>query len=148
VSGKATANGQGQTNFRMPLKDPKPAKRRPVFLDLRRIHFPPQAIASIAHRLTGVLMLLAILPATWLFTLSLSGPEGFARAGQALTGWPAGIAALLLALSLAHHLFAGIRYLLLDIDIGIARQTARRSALWVMGAGVLAGLGLWWGLWA
>ena len=132
----------------MPLKDPKPAKRRPVFLDLRRIHFPPQAIASIAHRLTGVLMLLAILPATWLFTLSLSGPEGFARAGQALTGWPARIAALLLALSLAHHLFAGIRYLLLDIDIGIARQTARRSALWVMGAGVLAGLGLWWGLWA
>ena len=132
----------------MPLKDHKPAKRRPVFLDLHRIHFPPQAIASIAHRLTGVLMLIAILPATWLFALSLSGPEGFARAGDLLTGVPARIIGLLLALALAHHLFAGIRYLLLDVDIGITRTAARRSALWVMALGVVAGALGWWGLWA
>lgn len=132
----------------MPLRDHKTTTKRPVFLDLRRIHFPPQAIASIAHRLTGVLMILAILPATWLFALSLSGPAGFARAGEVLTGVPARLAGLLLALALAHHLFAGIRYLLLDIDIGITRVTARRSALLVMGLAVIAGLGLWWGLWA
>ncbi len=132
----------------MPSKDQNTHRKRPVFLDLRRMHFPPQAIASIAHRLTGVLMILAILPATWLFTLSLSGPEGFARAGDVLTGLPARMAGLLLALALAHHLFAGLRYLLLDIDIGITRVTARRSALLVMGVGVIAGLGLWWGLWA
>ncbi|MGM0517544.1 MAG: succinate dehydrogenase, cytochrome b556 subunit [Pseudomonadota bacterium] len=132
----------------MPFRDPKTTPKRPVFLDLRRIRFPPQAIASIAHRLTGVLMILAIPPATWLFTVSLSGPKEFARAGEVLTGIPARLAGLLLALALAHHLFAGIRYLLLDIDIGITRVTARRSALLVMGVGVVAGLGLWWGLWA
>ncbi len=131
----------------MPLRDHKTTPKRPVFLDLRRIQFPPQAIASIAHRVTGVLMILALLPATWLFSLSLSGPTGFARAGEVLTGLPARMAGLLLALALAHHLFAGFRYLLLDIDIGIARATARRSALLVMGVGVIAGLGLWWGLW-
>lgn len=132
----------------MPLRDHKTTPKRPVFLDLRRIRFPPQAIASIAHRLTGVLMLLAILPATWLFALSLSGPTGFARAGEVLTGLPARLVGLLLALALAHHLFAGIRYLLLDLDIGITRVTARHSALLVMGLAVIAGLGLWWGLWA
>ncbi|MBN2871886.1 MAG: succinate dehydrogenase, cytochrome b556 subunit [Halothiobacillaceae bacterium] len=132
----------------MPPRDPNTDQKRPVFLDLRRIRFPPQAIASIAHRLTGVLMILAILPATWLFAISLSGPAGFARAGEVLTGVPARLAGLLLALALAHHLFAGIRYLLLDIDIGITRVTARRSALLVMVVGVVAGLGLWWGLWA
>lgn len=131
----------------MPLRDHKTTPRRPVFLDLRRIRFPPQAIASIAHRVTGVLMILAILPATWLFSLSLSGPAGFAQAGDVLTGLPARMAGLLLALALAHHLFAGIRYLLLDIDIGIARTTARRSALLVMGVAVIAGVGLWWGIW-
>lgn len=132
----------------MPPKDQNSHRNRPVFLDLRLLHFPPQAIASIAHRLTGVLMILAILPATWLFALSLSGPAGFAQAGEVLTGLPAHLAGLLLALALAHHLFAGIRYLLLDLDIGINRVTARRSALLVMGIGVIAGLGLWWGLWA
>lgn len=132
----------------MPPKDPNTRRKRPVFLDLRRIRFPPQATASIAHRLTGVLMILAILPATWLFAISLSGPAGFARAGEVLTGLPARLAGLLIALALAHHLFAGIRYLLLDIDIGITRVTARRSALLVMGLAVIAGLGLWWGLWA
>ncbi len=132
----------------MPPRDPNIHRKRPVFLDLRRIRFPPQAIASIAHRLTGVLMILAILPATWLFALSLSGPAGFARAGDLLTGLPARLAGLLLALALAHHLFAGIRYLLLDIDIGITRVTARRTALLVMGLAVIVGLGLWWGLWA
>lgn len=131
----------------MSLREQGTTPKRPVFLDLRRIRFPPQAIASIAHRLTGVLMVLAILPAVWLFTLSLSGPAGFARAGEILTGLPARLAGLLLALALVHHLFAGIRYLLLDIDIGITRVSARRSALLVMGMAVIAGLGLWWGLW-
>ena len=132
----------------MPPKDQNSHRKRPVFLDLRRMHFPPQAIASIAHRLTGLLLILAILPATWLFALSLSGPAGFARAGEVLTGLPARLAGLLLALALAHHLFAGIRYLLLDIDIGITRVIARRSALLVMGLALIAGLGLWWGVWA
>ncbi len=132
----------------MPLRDHKTTPKRPVFLDLRRIHFPPSAIASIAHRVTGILMILAMLPATWLFALSLSGPAGFTRAGDLLTGLPARMAGLLLALALAHHLFAGIRYLLLDVDIGISRITARRSALLVMGVGVIAGVGLWLGLWA
>ncbi len=132
----------------MPHRDKKTTAKRPVFLDLRRIHLPPQAISSITHRITGLGMLLAIPPAAWLFALSLSGPEGFARAGDLLTGLPARVVGLLLCLALALHLLAGIRYLLLDVDIGITRLAARRSALLVMGAGLVVGLGLWWGLWA
>jgi succinate dehydrogenase / fumarate reductase cytochrome b subunit len=36
---------------------------------------------------------------------------------------------LVLAWSLLHHLFAGIRYLLLDLGLGLDRLAARRSAL-------------------
>jgi len=33
--------------------------------------------------------------------------------------------------ALAHHLLAGIRYLLLDLDLGVDRAAARRSA-WIV----------------
>jgi succinate dehydrogenase / fumarate reductase, cytochrome b subunit len=37
---------------------------------------------------------------------------------------------LVLAWSLLHHLFAGIRYLLLDLGLGLDRPAARRSS-WI-----------------
>jgi succinate dehydrogenase / fumarate reductase cytochrome b subunit len=37
-----------------------------------------------------------------------------------------------------HHLFAGMRYLLLDLHIGIAKEPAQRSAKVVLIAGILA----------
>jgi succinate dehydrogenase / fumarate reductase cytochrome b subunit len=43
--------------------------------------------------------------------------------------------------SLVHHLFAGIRFLLLDIDIGIGRQAATRSA-WLVIIAELVSVGL------
>ena len=39
-----------------------------------------------------------------------------------------------------HHFFAGIRYLLLDLQIGIALEPARRSAKLVLAAGLVATL--------
>jgi succinate dehydrogenase / fumarate reductase cytochrome b subunit len=33
--------------------------------------------------------------------------------------------------ALAHHLFAGVRYLFLDLDLGITRTAARMSA-WIV----------------
>ena len=42
--------------------------------------------------------------------------------------------------SLAHHLLAGIRYLLIDIDVGVDKEIARQSALAVTVAGPILGL--------
>jgi succinate dehydrogenase / fumarate reductase cytochrome b subunit len=39
--------------------------------------------------------------------------------------------------SLSHHLLAGVRHLLLDIDIGLDRAAARASA-WLVNLGALA----------
>jgi succinate dehydrogenase / fumarate reductase cytochrome b subunit len=38
----------------------------------------------------------------------------------------------------AHHFFAGLRFLLLDLHVGIAKQPARTSAVAVLILGVLA----------
>jgi succinate dehydrogenase / fumarate reductase cytochrome b subunit len=101
---------------------------RPVFLDLWRIKLPATGIVSILHRISGVLMVLAIPAAAVLFHEALSGPDGFAAAAGLLASWPVRLALLVLAWGLLHHLFAGVRYLLLDLGIGLERAAARQSA--------------------
>lgn len=118
---------------------------RPVFLDLWRIKLPATGIVSILHRVSGVLMVLAIPAAAILLHLALSGPQGFEAAVGFLHNGLVRLALLVLAWALLHHLFAGVRYLLLDIGIGLERPAARRSAWTAMVAAVavlVVGLGV------
>ncbi len=101
---------------------------RPVFLDLWRIKLPLPGLVSILHRVSGILMVLAIPFAAVLFHQALSGPEGFAATAAALTSWPVRLVLLLLAWSLLHHLLAGLRHLFLDVGVGLDRPIARRTA--------------------
>jgi succinate dehydrogenase / fumarate reductase cytochrome b subunit len=110
--------------------------KRPVFLDLWRIKLPAMGLASILHRVSGVLMVLSIPLFAHLFHQSLEGPEGFAAASATLASWPVRLFLLVLAWSLLHHLFAGVRYLALDLGLGLDREAARRSAQVVIGAAV------------
>jgi Succinate dehydrogenase/Fumarate reductase transmembrane subunit len=48
----------------------KPASR-PVYLDLRRIHLPITGWVSILHRVSGVLLFLALPLGTWALSVSL-----------------------------------------------------------------------------
>lgn len=116
--------------------------QRPVFLDLWRIRLPITGWASILHRISGVLLVLTVPYAAYLLDLSLRGPEGFAAAQAILGSVPARLVLLILAWSLAHHLLAGVRFLLLDLGVAIDRPAARKGA-WaaILGALVLAAIG-------
>lgn len=110
--------------------------KRPVFLELWRIKLPVPGILSILHRVSGVWMVLALPFAAILFHQALSGPEGFAAVAATLDNWLVKLILVVLAWAILHHLFAGIRYLLLDLGIGVDRLPARRSAWIVMIAAV------------
>jgi succinate dehydrogenase / fumarate reductase cytochrome b subunit len=112
-------------------------KPAPKFLNLLQIALPAGGIASIAHRISGVLMFLSIPLLAWLFGLSLQSEQGYRTALDYLQCLPLQLLALLLVWSLAHHLLAGLRHLLLDLEIGISRAGARTSA-WVVNIGALA----------
>jgi succinate dehydrogenase / fumarate reductase cytochrome b subunit len=103
----------------------------PVYLNLFRIRFPAGAITSIAHRISGVLLFLSLPFLVYLLDLSLQGPAGFEQAREWLQcGWiRAGSVAI--AWSLLHHLLAGIRILLIDVDVGVTLPAARISAWFV-----------------
>lgn len=110
--------------------------KRPVFFHLLQLQLPVTALVSIAHRVSGILLFLALPAAIWLLDRSLNDAEGFAAAGHMLDGWPLRLAALVLLWALVHHLLAGLRLLLIDAEIGVERNAARRSA-WGVGAAAL-----------
>jgi succinate dehydrogenase / fumarate reductase, cytochrome b subunit len=104
---------------------------RPVFLDLWRISLPATGYVSILHRVSGVLMVLSIPICAYLFDKAVSGPEGFAAVAAFFDNWFMRLVLLALTWSLLHHLFAGIRYLLLDLHVGLDRTYSRLGA-WIV----------------
>jgi len=115
--------------------------KRPVFLSLHQIHLPLTGVISIAHRLTGVVLFLLLPLLLYLFQHSLESAEGFSEVRQWLQSWPWRLLVLLATWWFSHHLFAGLRFLLMDFDIGVKLPQARLGASLVLvaaGAVVLA----------
>jgi len=109
---------------------------RPVFLNLLRIRQPVMAVVSIFHRISGVLMILSLPGLVYLLNLSLADQAGFTQVAGLLTSPALKILAVLFCWALAHHILAGIRFILLDFDLGIERDAARKTA-WLVHAGAL-----------
>ncbi|MDH5729044.1 MAG: succinate dehydrogenase, cytochrome b556 subunit [Gammaproteobacteria bacterium] len=112
-------------------------KQRPKYLNLFQIRLPVTGVVSIMHRLSGVLLVLAIPFLLYVLQLSLSHPSGFAHARYLLNQPVTMALALIVALSLVHHFLAGMRFLLFDLDIGFSRQVSRTSAWLVLVIGLL-----------
>lgn len=110
---------------------------RPVFLNLLKIKLPLMGLVSIAHRITGVLLFLSIPVLLTLLGLSLSSAAGFAQSVTLIQTLPFKLFALLVLWAFLHHLLAGIRYLLIDLDLGVDLPQARTSAITVFISGVL-----------
>ena len=106
--------------------------KRPVYLNLFKIRLPLPGIISFAHRITGVLLFLAIPFAVYLLDLSVQSEQSFNQAQQLMDHPLMVILQILLLWSLAHHFFAGIRFLLIDADIGVEKSQARLSSWLVL----------------
>jgi succinate dehydrogenase / fumarate reductase cytochrome b subunit len=115
-------------------------KKRPKNLNLLSVKFPMAAIMSVGHRASGILLFLILPYFLYLLQLSLSNEAGFNLAKQELHSTGFKLFALVIIWGLAHHLFAGIRYFLLDIDIGIEKHQAQKSAIVVNILGFLVTL--------
>ena len=110
--------------------------RRAVFLDLVRIQMPVGALTSITHRVTGILLVLGIPFGVYILDQSLQAPASYTWLISLFDQWVFKASAIVLIWALAHHLLAGIRHLLSDIDIGSLLPAARRSA-WIVNVGGL-----------
>ena len=121
---------------------------RPKYYDLNLAHLPPPGLVSIIHRVSGALLFFPILPGLlYVLQMTTGSEESFAQCRE-FFGHPLVKLALIGMVWLyAHHFFAGIRYLLLDVHIGVMKQPARTSAVAVLVLGVLATLVIAWRIW-
>ena len=117
-----------------------PRTDRPVFLDLRKIRWPVMAFVSGLHRASGVLLVLLLPVLVYLFDLSLRNEQGFLSVLNLLSSTPVRLLSVPLVWMLAHHFFAGVRFLLLDMDWGVEKPVARKTAWMVHVAAVVATL--------
>jgi len=111
---------------------------RPVFLNLFQIRLPLPGIVSFAHRVSGVFLVLAMPLVLYLLMLSLSAADDFRSVLAWLHSPLFAIILFCVLWSFWHHLFSGIRFLLLDVDIGLGRMVSRQSAAVVLVAGIMA----------
>ncbi|MBD1571853.1 succinate dehydrogenase cytochrome b556 subunit [Vibrio sp. S17_S38] len=125
----------------------KEKKSRPINLDLQTIQFPITAIASILHRVSGVIMFVAIGILLWLLAISLSSPAGFIQAANLVDGFFVKFILWGILTALSYHIAGGIRHLLMDMNYFEELESGTLSAKFVMGIAavlsVLAGFLVW-----
>jgi succinate dehydrogenase / fumarate reductase cytochrome b subunit len=111
-------------------------KQRPKYLSLQAILFeirlPLAGWVSILHRVSGVLLFLSGVWLLFLLDRSLSSEAGFRSIQHYLGFTVVKLSLLVLVWAYCHHLCAGIRFLLLDLDKGVDKASARRSSVVVL----------------
>ncbi len=127
----------------------KPAtQQRPKYYDLNLAHLPAPGLASIFHRISGALLFFPVLPVLlYLLQSSLGSEAGWLRWRGVFADPAVKVVVLAFAWLYLHHFFAGIRYLLLDLHLGVALAPARASAKLVFAAGAVSTLLLAWRIW-
>lgn len=118
-------------------------KKRPKNLDILSIRLPLPGKVSILHRVSGAGIFLMLPLLLWIFQASVTSPESF-DAFKAVASHP--LAKLILAgliWAYMHHFCAGIRFLLLDVHVGVDLQPARQSAAVVLAVSLVLTAVLW-----
>lgn len=111
--------------------------KRPVFLNLLKIHLPISALVSILHRITGVANILVLPLLVYLLLAASQGDNGLLLFSQVpifmirLLEW-------LIVVSYMYHVLAGIRHLYHDFSGQHALSSTTLSAYIVLSA---------WGVW-
>lgn len=121
---------------------------RPVNLDLTKFHFPPMAIVSICHRISGILLFLFLPLMFYLLRQTTLAPTAFLHVQQLVSNnhWLKLLIWLMLA-SIIFHLFAGIRHLAMDLGFWESVRKGQVSAYTIFAlsliAMIVAGIWIW-----
>ena len=107
-------------------------KEQAVFLNLFQIKLPLAGFISLIHRISGLMLIFAIPFAFYCLQLSLQGQSGYQSAIVLLDYPVSRFLEIILFALLVFHLLAGLRFLLIDLEMGLSRQAARFSSQLVL----------------
>lgn len=125
----------------------KQKKQRPKNLDLFTIRLPVNAVVSIMHRASGVVLFLIQPVLLWALYLSLSSEQGYGAVTATLHQWPFKLLMTVLSAAFFHHFYAGIRHLAMDVHWMTTLQKARFSSRVVLWLVAVTMLFVSWAIW-
>jgi succinate dehydrogenase cytochrome b subunit len=121
--------------------------KRPVNLDLGTIEMPLPAIASITHRITGVLLVAGVAVLLWLLDESLASEESFNAIAAATDSFFCKLLILGVLAALIYHSVAGVKHLIMDMGFAETLEggvTASKLVFIVSAILIaLAGVSIW-----
>ncbi len=122
-------------------------KQRPVNLQLNTISFPPTAIVSILHRVSGVGMFVGMVFVIWAWATALQSAEDFMMVQDILGGVFGKIIAIGTVSLLIFHMVVGIRHVIMDMgyweELDSGNASAKASiVIWLI-LTVLTGVAIW-----
>ncbi|WED43189.1 succinate dehydrogenase, cytochrome b556 subunit [Legionella cardiaca] len=120
-------------------------QKRPINLDLGTMKFPPMAIASILHRISGLVLFLLMPAMLYFLGMSLYSSDSFIELQHMLRTPLHKLLLWAFSAALIYHVLAGIRHLLMDAGYGEHLHAGRRSAILVIALAVIFTLllGIW-----
>lgn len=117
------------------------------FGTLMKYKFPPMAIASILHRISGVILFLMIPFLLWVFDKTLASQHGFNAVHAVLSGGVARFFLWVFFSALVYHFIAGLKHLFMDLGYFEEKCSGKMSSTLVMLVSlvliVLLGVWLW-----
>ena len=121
--------------------------KRPVNLNITSFKFPPMALVSIAHRLSGVILFLALPLLLLIFSKAMHSPVSFLHLQALLQTQVGKVFVWLLLTAVIFHLLAGLRHLVMDLGFGESLNASRASAYLLMAVMLVAMVWLGGWLW-
>jgi succinate dehydrogenase / fumarate reductase cytochrome b subunit len=118
---------------------------RPVNLDLSKFRFPVTALASITHRVAGVILFVAVGFMLWALTKSLESKAGFEQVALVMTHPLAKFITWGILSAIAYHLIAGIKHLLMDAGYFESKESGPLASkvVFALAAVTVIILGVW-----
>jgi succinate dehydrogenase / fumarate reductase, cytochrome b subunit len=122
----------------------RPQFRNIHVTQLAQYRLPLAGFVSILHRVSGLLMFLLLPFILFLLDKSLTSEISFEYFKGYTSGWFVKLIILALSWAYLHHFCAGVRHLVMDTHMGLDKDSARKSAIGVLGVSVaLAALVAW-----
>lgn len=123
--------------------------KRPINLSKQIVmNQPLTAIASILHRIAGIVLFFGIFIMLYALDLALSSQDGFDTVANLIeTNYLVKFVVWGLLTALAYHWVAGLKHLIMDLDIGVSIK-----GIWVLSIAalvlgislsILAGVWIW-----
>jgi succinate dehydrogenase / fumarate reductase cytochrome b subunit len=123
------------------------SKPRPKHLALHLIKLPLPGIVSILHRISGLLLFIALPLLLLMLQYSLNSIETYTQLTAVLVNPLSKLLLLVLLWAFMHHFFAGLRYLAVDLhwvrDLARARNSSKVVLVASLLLTVFLGIKLW-----